>query len=331
MLIYVAVVEERFKPVALRFFNTETGSFGEQPYREVPECKYLSVLDGLTLYKQDNDTCCLLGKFGQFYVVTLDCLNIQYLSKIDLLKHTPVNYSVTRDYRVVPKGFKMQDLSHLFANDTFCATSFVSKTYSAGQQRKFFGYDIQTGRHGVIKYPLCAGSKDITYEVVYFLIGKQLGLPVCEAKLGVCCGKSCVLSVYEYDTTDMWESFASYMTRYNLLNEFEVAQKLNQFELFCCYLLLDYVCNQADRHSRNLAVCNNNIYPLYDNGRAFTNSIGHASNTYRMVLERNFKQWYNQYKRVSICFDKLKRLNAVQFWDEMQIIQQNVKRLEAIL
>lgn len=331
MLIYVAIVKEHLYPVALRYFNTETGVFGEQSCNDFRKFEYLSVLDGLSLTKEDMGTCCVLGRYKQFYVVTLDCLNMQYLPKTELLKYIPVNYTVTSDDRVLPKGFKLWDLSHLFSKDTFYIEAMLSKSYSAGQQRKFMGSDLITGKRGVIKYPLFSGSKDILYEVLYYQIGEQLNLPVCEARLGVCCGRPCVLSVYEYNVSDDWLSFAKYMVRHNLKNEFEVVMKLNQVELFCCYLLLDCVCNQTDRHSRNLAVCNDKIYPLYDNGRAFTGTAGYASAQYRAVLERNIKQWNNQYSRVHDCIEKLKKLQLPQHPLEWRTIRQNLKNLEALL
>lgn len=332
MLIPTAILTEHAKPVGVWCFDTVMNKFVEEGY-SVSDFHYLDTLDGLTFEKSGINTAALLGYYRDNYVITIDYTSIFYVSKQELLKYTPINYIISKNGTIRLKQGRLQNLEHIFRDDTFTISSMLFESCSSGVQRKVKGYDNKTRKVGIIKYPLANGSKDIEYEVLYSIIGEAVGIPVCPAKLGVCCGKPCVLSVFKYKEAQSFMSIHKYMVSRSCWSLDEMLIRLNDVETFIGYMLLDYVCEQEDRHSKNIAVCNEKLYPLYDNGKAFRiGTIGRDSQRYRLTVERNIKQWHNTYEYVRAWLMRFEDIILpLQYQKEQQIIRENVVELRGRL
>lgn len=343
MLIVVNTIYQSMKPYSLTVFNTDNGKFSEAGLNSVPAEEWHNLVpkvDGytMTIFDTSEIRYILLGKYNGSYVVTNGGREIRIVSAEKIRNSKPVNWYIDENNKIQMFGAQTADLSFLFENDTFVFTEDAEDLSgsSAGQQEKFYGYLKSNPEiNGLIKFPIMTGSKDIEYEVLYKTAGDTLGVPVVRAYTGIYTGRPCVLSVFEYD-----EEFDSFKTFYKCMIQENttlsgILNRVNNPDVFTRYLILDYLFAQEDRHYRNLAVCNNSVYPLFDNGRCLgTGAVTSISAGNHVAVERNIKNWYcsdENVRKMIHEFENLKTVMLPQYENEYRMLERNYEKLRRVI
>ena len=90
-------------------------------------------------------------------------------------------------------------------------------------------------------------------------------------------------------------------------------------------MILDYILSQQDRHYSNIALLNDKMYPLFDNGECLgIGSIGFFSENYRKYVRRLNR---NYIKKI-IDISNLHQIKNILNPDEAKIVQSNIKELQ---
>jgi len=295
----------------------------------------LPVYDGITFanIRSSNKIAIVLGKFQDKYVISLGWSTVLTVHKQVLKDFKQTNWYFDSSGKLRLKHGRLKDLSEMFKNDTaqIIDTIIDMADSSSGQQSKAYG--TSGDLYGILKYPISIDSKDIEYEVLYYIVGKQLGIPVVRAKIVVVAGRKCVISVFEYDKRK--EEFITFYDYIDLedISEYELLKRLDPDDLkkYSGYLVLDYIMNQGDRHLRNLGLVDGKLYPLYDNGRCLTMGIGESSR-HRQAVLKNIKSWYNTNKYVKGIIDRYGKVRLPDnYIDEKQIMDCNYNELRRII
>lgn len=338
MKIATNVIVEHGTIVAVTFYNTHTLEFEEERVEDIRYKNWynrLPMIDGFTMAVVKNPgRCTIIGRDIDMIVISSGMRDITKIKESQVFKCQPVNLRIERrkgERTLVINEGKIPDLHRVFENNTFEVCEYLNNMLgsSGGMQRKYYGYKKGTQTYGIIKYPLMRGSKDIEYEVLYKKVGDVLGVPVVRAIMGEYNKEKCVLSVFEYDkTSDNFITLYRYM-RNNKLSVDDVIEQLKDGkETYIKYMIMDYIMVQEDRHFRNIAICNNRLYPLYDNGRCLGNGvIGTISKGNRNLVERNIKEWSKEYPWVS---QALGRIKDVEYVIELETGDKNSKEYEMI-
>lgn len=145
---------------------------------------------------------------------------------------------------------------------------------SIGVSKKILGKRITDGRIGCVKLALFDGSFDLNNEVLAFELGKLLRYDVAEATFEVYNKSRCIISIYNYNTGKEYiKSLKSEIGIDNFHNRFNKKwfiqnKSESAWNKFLQMVILDLIMHQTDRHISNIAFKNNDLYSLYDNGRA---------------------------------------------------------------
>ncbi|MCI8731908.1 MAG: HipA domain-containing protein [Lachnospiraceae bacterium] len=313
MLIPINNVVRFGVPIASTYYNTETCKLLEDSCcgRNLPSMDYLSC--GVD---NPNRISTVIGRVSELFVVS-------YGTKLLILRDSLENASnvqLKKDGSIEFIDGEPQDLSFLFPDRDILYIKSMSliENSSDGIAEKFLA--LYKGRLCVIKFSK-RDDRELEYERLYYDIGRRLGIPVCECSLSTYSGRKCSLSFLSYNVDkDMFGSLKSLgLTVSELYKDLSDENR----RLLDGQLLLDYLMCQQDRHLGNIAVCNDKIYPMYDNGECLgIGSIGYFSNMYRKYIEgcnKDYLMRLLQKASVSECFKSHR--------DEYEIFCKNYKTL----
>ena len=124
-----------------------------------------------------------------------------------------------------------------------------------------------------------------------------------------------IIEFKKNDTKKIYINNDIYISFKNLNKSFgEILKSLSDKDkwIFDKYMLLDYILLQEDRHYSNLAVVNNRLYPLFDNGECLGfNSISYFSSNFRSYVERLDKNYLRSLCTVNNKFYELLNHNQI--------------------
>lgn len=170
----------------------------------------------------------------------------------------------------------LQNASNLMTDNTVIKLGGINEITPGlmGVSKKFFGKRVSDGKVGCVKFELFPNSYDIRNEVLAYKLGKLLNFDVVEATFEKFDGSNCIISIYNYDMrTEKISSLKSeigtdnFHARFNK-NWFIKNKSREAFEKFMQMVMLDLMMHQTDRHISNIAFKGDQLYSLYDNGRA---------------------------------------------------------------
>jgi hypothetical protein len=272
-----------------------------------------------------------LGKSIDRYVITFGTRDLFCVARDVLRKYSISNgrFDAAGHFRLYSGS--LADLSGIFAKDTFDFIGLLlsNSSGSQGLRRKFTGRDIRTGDIGIVKFDL---PERMLYECLYDTIGSRLGIRVCRASLGIYAGKPCVISCFEYNPyMDVVMSFKQRMKAVNRdLDALLQKLSIDDRHKFDKYMILDYILEQADRHMSNLALCNDGLYPLYDNGCCLgSDPIGYFSQQFRLYAERLQANYVNGlFSSISVASEVKDILNEYKIDTVLQErVLQHIERI----
>lgn len=249
----------------------------------------------------------LVGKDYKYNMYII-CFGDNFLFSIDkskLLRYKISNAKLTKDYRIFCIDGKLPDLSYMFPDR---GIQFISlhqgvQNSSQGIAKKFFG--LYKNKYSIVKFSKISSSEDLDNEILYKNLADILKVPCCKVYKSVYYNKPCCISNFEYDIgVDYFQSFKSTNKRLEeILNRLDKKSKQDLDKI----LLLDYLVNQQDRHLSNIALCNDRIYPAFDNGECFNlGSIGYFSENFRRYIERLDKRYL--YSLVNLDLKRIKNI-----------------------
>ena len=226
--------------------------------------------------KRNTLVCC----FGDNFCYELDK---QFLSKY---KISNAHLDQADNYYCIDGS--LQDLSYLYpdGNIRFLNHFYANNQSSKGVARKFSA--LYRNKRCIVKFSK-TNNEDLYNEQKYKQISDLLGVNCCDTYLSEYYGKKCVISIFEYDRNDIYISFKNLNKSIDIiLDSFCKEDKL----MFDKYMLLDYILLQQDRHFSNLAVVNDRLYPLFDNGECLgLGAISYFSSNFRTYIERLDKDY----------------------------------------
>lgn len=294
-------------------------------FYEVPTIEYipyeLPVMDGASCEIMQNDAYVKIGRIDD-YVVLCDNGFLFYVKDYTNLTKAVVGY----------RRNKLPILNYDIDNDKFEFLTDVQggmKLSIKGEGKKFYGRSKETGREGIVKFPLHKDSRDFLYEKVYYDYAMQIGVPCVPAEIGCYMGRVCCLSVFLRKPEDDWRSFMRIYSTDNTQTELAIVQNYGIEQQYMHALLLDYVLCNSDRHMGNLAIMNNKLYPMFDNGRI----LGIAGNNvcaqnHNKFVEQNIKSYDGAFmKRV---FALRNYINPLMCSTERDLVIKRINRLEML-
>ena len=198
-----------------------------------------------------------------------------------------------------------------------------------GEGRKFYGKSKITGRKGIVKFPLYVGCRDYLYEQIYYDYAVQIGVPCVPVETGRYMNKSCCLSIFLRKPSDNWRSFMHIYTADNTQTELVIVKNYNIQREYMQALLLDYILGNSDRHMGNLAIMNNMLYPMFDNGRILGISGNNVcAQNHNAFVEQNIKRYNALFmKRVFALRDYV---NKLMLDTERDFVNKRINRLEVL-
>ena len=246
-------------------YNLESDSFSDKlgyiADRTLPRQDYF------TCAVDETDICTVVGKVKNNFVVCFGDNFLYYIPEdIILSRYRVSNLLLVDDKRQQCIDGSLKDLSYLFEENKIRFISMLKEQQasSLGLARKFFAeYD---GKVCIVKFSKHSNKEcaDLKNEVTYKQIADILGIPCCSVKLSSYYNRPCILSFFEYDNSrDVFMSFKS-----TGLKPSEIYLRLSDEEKwkYDRMMLLDYILEQGDRHFSNIALVNQDMYPLFDNG-----------------------------------------------------------------
>jgi hypothetical protein len=255
----------------------------------------------------------IVGVNGNKYVI---CFGDNYLYSIGtagLSKYRLANAEISENGNVLCEFGEPDDLSHMFGDPQveFVESIANIQSTSLGVARKFLG----KSEYGycVVKFSNYSDTCfDLDNEVLYAEIARILQVKCCKVFKTVYGGRACVLSVFDYDREkDAYKSFRQAgLSVSNIMASLDAKDRL----MFLRYLILDYLVEQQDRHLSNLALVNDRLYPLFDNGDCF--GLGYVkeySKVFRDTVERLKAEDIE--KTLPVTADKLKAIEGVPGMD----------------
>jgi hypothetical protein len=224
----------------------------------------------------NNNTAVIVGKSRDKYAVCFGDNYIYLLSVGSLSRYTVINTNIA----------DIPDLSGMFGEPSVEFLNHLAnkQSTSLGVTRKFFG----KSKYGYCilkfsKYPDTCVYLD--NEVFCYKIALILGVSCCRAFRTKYSGRDCVLSVFEYNVDiDTYRSFRQTgLPVSGILNTLSKTDRA----MFVRYLIFDFLTRQQDRHLSNLALINDRLYPLFDNGDCFgTGFVSEQSKIFRDAVLR---------------------------------------------
>ena len=308
MLIPVSHLTRYGTVIGSVLYDTETDKFSDSrmiysrslPLQDYDDCSVISnncVTVVGKIYGRNTYACC----FGDNFCYELD----KHILSRFVLSNIKVD-SVGKYHCI---DGKLDDLSYLFPDSKIKFVNLFNyrNVSSRGVSRKFFA--LYSDKLCIIKFTK-KNNEDLHNEVLYKNICDVLEIPCCDAILSEYYGKECIVSVFNYNiNNDIYISFK------NLNKSFgEILKSLSDKDkwIFDKYMLLDYILLQEDRHYSNLAVVNNRLYPLFDNGECLGfNSISYFSSNFRSYVERLDKNYLRSLCTVNNKFYELLNHNQI--------------------
>lgn len=285
--------------------------------------RMLPVQDFLSCNIQANsEMATLVGKAGSNFII---CFGDTLLHSVDeqtlsTLKLSNRNY--TADNKISYVDGTLQDLSALFpdSNLKFVKHQHFVNASSLGIAKKFIGN--YQGNTCVVKFSKLSSNEDLMNELLYMQIADILAVPCCKVIQTTYSGKPCVASLFAYHPET--DCFRSFKTCGGLEKAYNLLTKEDQ-HIFNKMMILDYLMSQQDRHMSNLAIVNDKIYPLFDNGECLgLSAVSIFSDRFRKYVLRLDKKYIQQL----IKLDKF-TLDKISFIlnNKINIFIQNAKEL----
>lgn len=272
----------------------------------------------------NNNICTVVGRDKKYYIV---CFGDNYLYRINrdtLIKYNISNAKQTRDNRIIITD-KIHDLGCLFPDkDIIFDKNYIGEYQtSLGIARKFFAK--YKGHYCIVKFSKRSDNKDLENEIKYYKIARILGVDCCRVIYSKYDGRDCCISIFEYNREkDVFSSFRKLNKPlgkiYEQLSDKDKIKYNNM-------MILDFVLSQQDRHYSNIALCNNRLYPLFDNGECLgIGSIGHFSANNRQFVKKLPVNYIRKFISRQQLAEILKILNE----DEQHLLRNNLKELSII-
>jgi hypothetical protein len=301
-----------FDAVTCKFRDTDIIHKEKLPEQSQIGCETLNnniaVIVGV-----NNDNCVVC--FGDNYLYSL--------SKESLSTYTLVNANISKNGSISYDFDKPADLSHLFGEPRVMFVSNMAdvQSTSLGVARKFFG----RSEYGycVAKFSKYADTcLDLDNEIFCYEIACILGIRCCRVFKTIYGGRDCILSIYEYNKDkDIYRSFRQTGLQIN-----DILKSLDSGDraMFVRYLIFDYLTKQQDRHLSNLALVNDKLYPLFDNGDCFgVGFINEYSKMFRDTVKRLSPE--EIYNTLPITVNDLKAVKDKLPDDRYRIFMDNFK------
>ena len=320
MIIPVSIITKYGVPIMTCVFDTSSNKFTDSntifkdrrlPFQDYMSCE-LSTLSTATVVGKDYKNGNFIVCFGDNFLFSI--------TKDNLLKYYLSNITVTKDGRFLCKDGKLNDLGYLFPdkNIQFIGNLKEIQVSSLGLARKF--YARYKSNNCIVKFSKNNGV-DLDNELIYFRLAKILGVPCCNIIKSVYNNKDCCISYLHYNINkDCFISFKN--TGLSLESIILSLSNKSRIDLDKI-LLLDYLVNQQDRHMSNIALCNNEIYPTFDNGECFNiGSIGLYSQNFRVYVERLNKNYLKSL--LSFDFNKIKSVLDINRFNIFMINYNNL-------
>jgi hypothetical protein len=338
MIIPVAYIARYGNLFSCVVYNTDTNKFQDCNNLDIANNIKLPIQDYFSLETVNNGIITIVGKNKSEFVVCFGDAMLYTLNKRQVLKYNISNAKLSKDNRIICKQGKMPDLSRLFPDNRikFIGFSGNSNNSSLGEAKKFNA--LFSNKRCIIKFSK-GNTDDLINEVIYYKISKIINVKVCNAVLTKYGGKPCVASIFEYGLTDCFKSFkniTNVQDDYTLTVEQNISSKIGSIvkslskqseREFMKALILDYLLGQQDRHLSNLAIKNNEFYPLFDNGECL--GLGYYSlwsDCFRRVVER----WDKGTIKTLVPINKEQYnqiLKIIKDKNKIQVFKENYKKL----
>ena len=284
--------------------------------RKLPVQDYISceIID-------ESNICTVVGRDNKEYIV---CFGDNALYRVD--RETLSKYNVSNAIIKNGKLFitdKVEDLGYRFPDKkiVFNAKFKEIKQSSIGIARKFYGK--YNKRYCVVKFSKQSNNRDIQNEIKYYEIASILGVKCCRVVYSRYDNKDCCISFFEYDKNK--DVFSSFKKLNKPIEQIYKSLSKDEKIEFDKMMILEYILSQQDRHYSNIALLNDKMYPLFDNGECLgVGSIGFFSENYRKYVRRLDRNYIKQI----IDFSKLHQIKNILNPDEVKLVQSNIKELQ---
>lgn len=279
--------------VNFKFIDTTKVADRLLPTQDYLECSTIS-----------SDICTVVGKNYRYntYVVCFGDNFIYELTRDVLLTYSISNMKLTKGNRLVCLDGKLPDFSDYFPDRKlkFKGLFTAIQASSLGVARKFFAE--YGNKSCIVKFSKRSDDLDLINEEKYYSVAKSLGVSCCKANMTSYYNKQCVVSIFSYNRErDLFKSFKSTgLSIRDIYTRFSDSDK----NMFNKMMLLDFIMSQQDRHMSNIALCNNRLYPLFDNGECLgIGSISYFSQNFRryiLSLDKDYLRCLAQLSNKSI-------------------------------
>lgn len=304
------------------FYDTSSNRFIDDKVRIQ---RILPVQDFASCITMTNNLCTVVGKdysTGNYIVCFGD--NFLYsLDKESLYKYRLTNIKICKDNRFRCIDGKLEDLSYLFPDKKieFLDEKSSIQESSLGVARKFVAK--YNNKLCVVKFSKLRNNMDLINEIKYYKLAQILGVSCCKVHLSKYFGKMCCISEFRYNINkDVFNSFKVLGG-----NPMKIYQNLSSKDKmkFDKLMVLDYIVEQQDRHMSNIALCNDKLYPSFDNGECLrVGSVGYFSSNFRTYVERLDSEYIKGLFR-SIDINRIKGVLSNN--EEYDLVVNNMKRL----
>ena len=132
-------------------------------------------------------------------------------------------------------------------------------------------YGVYNGKYGIYKQRINPLTTDVESEVMVYLLGVKLGVPVCPA---IKTDHDTIFSTFLFDFSKEYiVHFRRLFNGQRSDNEYQnlISVRPQYNDDIARMIILDFITRQDDRHLSNMAIkitgAAESFYPLYDNGR----------------------------------------------------------------
>ncbi len=211
-----------------------------------------------------NNICTIVGRDNREYIVCFGDNSLYRISR-DKLNNYNISNAIIKNNRLTILD-DINDLGHRFPDKSIKFSNIFTdiKQSSIGIARKFIG--TYNGCTCIVKFSKRSDNKDIQNEIKYYEIAKSLNIKCCRAYYSKYDNRDCCISIFEYNMNN--DIFSSFKKLNKPIEEiYKSLSKIDKQE-FDKMMLLDYLLSQQDRHYSNIALINDRMYPLFDNGES---------------------------------------------------------------
>lgn len=322
MLIPVSKITKYGRPILVCVYDTVNNKFKDINLDLSMNDRVLPLQDYLSCEISSIDIVTVVGKNSKVneYVVSFGDNFLYSISKKDLLSYTISNAKLSRNNRLLCKDGKLTELGDLFPDSNIRFKSHLQEVQasSLGLAKKFCG--TYRDKSCIVKFSKTNGV-DLDNEIIYKKLADVLNVPCCNVIKSTYNNKVCCISFLHYNVNkDYFVSFKGKKIQLStIINSLSKKSRID----FDKILLLDYLVNQQDRHMSNIALCNNELYPAFDNGECFNiGSIGQFSQNYRTYIERLDRNYLHSLLRFDIS-----KINAILDANRFNIFMINYNNL----